>query len=414
MSAPGQTYVVSVFVDPIRYETGWSRTLVSGLYTAGSLMAAIGVLLIGRLLDRCGARLTLTLVVLAFGGAILWMSRITEPVHLFLGFMALRTLGQGALTLVATTLVATWFVRQRGRASVLTAFASPVSQATFPVLVHVLITHVGWRQAWMCLAALVWSLLLLPVMLWVRHTPESVGLWPDGDTGPRTDQPLTARHARVSPEGWRLDEACRTKPFWLLLFSSASVSLVSTALTFHHMSLFASKGLAPALAAGVLSFMAPMALAGSCIAGYLADRVPNRFVLALALTLFVLAILWLRLLVSPWQALLYGGLVGVSQGMMMTTNIVIWPNYFGRIHLGSIRGAASTAMVASAALGPLPFGYVATLSGSYNVAILAFGTLSMLGIATSLLAVPPVKERRLESATNRGGPRRKEEEGDSS
>lgn len=40
---------------------------------------------------------------------------------------------------------------------------------------------------------------------------------------------------------------------------------------------------------------------------------------------------------------------------------LLWQAY-----LGSIRGAASTAMVASAALGPLPFGYVVTLSGSYN------------------------------------------------
>jgi MFS family permease len=64
---------------------------VSGLYTAGSLVAAIGVLLIGRLFDRCGARITLTLVVGAFGGAIWWMSGITDPIHLFMGFMALRT-----------------------------------------------------------------------------------------------------------------------------------------------------------------------------------------------------------------------------------------------------------------------------------------------------------------------------------
>jgi MFS family permease len=74
------------------------------------------------------------------------MSRITAPVHLFIGFMALRTLGQGALPLVATTMVAIWFVRTRGRASVLTAIAAPASQATFPVLGHLLITHVGWRN----------------------------------------------------------------------------------------------------------------------------------------------------------------------------------------------------------------------------------------------------------------------------
>lgn len=163
-------------------------------------------------------------------------------------------------------------------------------------------------------------------------------------------------------------------------------------MTFHHVALFASKGFEPTLAAAVLSIMAPMALAGSFVTGFLVDRVANRVVLASAVTLFVLAILWLLLLVSPWQALVCGGFVGFSQGMLMTLNIVIWPNYFGRVHLGSIRGAASTAMVASAALGPLPFGYVVTLSGSYQVALLVFIVLPVICIATSLCAVPPAVE----------------------
>ena len=399
-SAPGQTYVVSIFVEPIIHDMGWSRTLVSGLYTAGSLAAALGVLLIGRWLDRYGARVTLTAVVLAFGGAVLWMSQIAAPVHLFIGFMAIRMLGQGALTLIATTMAATWFIRQRGRVSVLTTFASPVSQATFPILAHGLITHVGWRQTWVCFAVMVWGILLLPAILLVRRHPEAVGLRPDGDTAPRPATRPAEPQEDTSPEGWSLPEACRTRTFWLLLFSSASASLVSTALTFHHVALFASKGLEPALAAGVLSFMAPMALAGSFVAGILVDRVANRFVLAAALTLFVLAVIWATLMTSPWQGFLYGGMFGLSQGMSMTVNMVIWPNYFGRSALGSIRGVASTAMVAAAALGPLPFGYAVTLSGSYNVALLTFVTLPMLCIVTSLLAVAPTRPNRKQTVTH--------------
>ena len=85
----------------------------------------------------------------------------------------------------------------------------------------------------------------------------------------------------------------------------------------------------------------------------------------------------------------------VIHDMGMTVNMVIWPNYFGRSALGSIRGVASTAMVAAAALGPLPFGYAVTLSGGYNVALLTFVTLPMLCMVTSLLAVaPPLPNRK--------------------
>ena len=40
-SAPGQSYVVSVFIDPMIDDLGWSRNLYSSLYTGGSLTAAL-------------------------------------------------------------------------------------------------------------------------------------------------------------------------------------------------------------------------------------------------------------------------------------------------------------------------------------------------------------------------------------
>ena len=68
-SGPGQTYAVSIFVDPMIEDLGLSRTSVSGLYTAGSLTAAAAMFLVGRLLDRHGARIALPVVVALFGFA---------------------------------------------------------------------------------------------------------------------------------------------------------------------------------------------------------------------------------------------------------------------------------------------------------------------------------------------------------
>ena len=113
-----------------------------------------------------------------------------------------------------------------------------------------------------------------------------------------------------------------------------------------------------------------MALIGTFTAGFLADRIPGRYVLAGAQVIFVLGMLWTTVISAPWHAFVYGGALGLSQGLLMTTSVVIWPSYFGRKHLGSIRGVATTAMVASAALGPLPFGILCALTGEYNTAIL--------------------------------------------
>ena len=57
---------------------------------------------------------------------------------------------------------------------------------------------------------------------------------------------------------------------------------------------------------------------------------------------------------------------------ILTINTVIWPNYYGRSHLGSIRGVATSGMMLSTALGPLPFALLYDLSGTYSTAILIF------------------------------------------
>ncbi|PZC45647.1 MAG: Sugar phosphate permease [Chloroflexi bacterium] len=391
ISGPGQTYTVSVFVDPIIEDMGWSRTMVSSLYTAGSLTAALGMVMVGKLLDRYGARVMLTAVGILFGFAVMWMSRVGEPVHLYLGFAAIRALGQGSLTLIPTALVALWFIRRRGKATALASLGSVASQATLPPVTHLLISHLGWRHAWVALAFMIWGALLLPVLAFVRRSPESVGLQPDGNAASMRGSGQATVPATHSEVNWSLREAFRAPAFWLLLFAGSSQSLISTALVFHQVSLFASKGLDAGLAAVALTVMAIAVLAGIFIAGILTDKIPNRYVLASAQAIMAMGMLWTFLISEPWEALVYSGIMGVAGGLFITISAVIWPNYFGRKHLGSIRGVATTSSVAFAALGPMPFGLLFDLTGSYTIPILAFLALPAACAIAALLAFPPSK-----------------------
>jgi len=390
MSGPGQTYVVSVFIEPMINDLGWSRNLYAGIYTGGSLTAALTVPFIGRFLDRFGGRVMLTAVAIAFGLTAVLIGTVTSPIHLFLGILAIRALGQASLQLIATTLVAMWFVRKRGRAMALTALASPASQAAFPIVVFFLITSLGWRSGWFILGGAIWVVLIPVGYFLVRRSPESVGLLPDG----ATRQINTSRgqaSADSDQDDWTLSEAIHTRTFWMLLFVGSSLSMAGTGLTFNHVSMFVSKGFEEGLAAGVLSFVAPMALLGTLVSGFLNDKVPNRFVMAGGQLALTLTLLWAIPMSAVWQTFVYGGLMGIAQGTIMTTTNVIWPNYYGRAHIGSIKGVVSTAMVASSALGPLPFSLIFSMTGNYNTPILVFLALPIATCVVSLLAVPPRK-----------------------
>ncbi|MCH8087840.1 MAG: MFS transporter [Chloroflexi bacterium] len=391
ISGPGQTYSVSLFVDPIIEDTGWSRTLVSGLYSAGSFTAAAGMLLVGRMLDRFGARVMFTVIGVLFGFAALLMSLVNSPFLLYLGFASIRMLGQGSLTLISTTLVAIWFVRNRGRAISLCSLGSVASQASLPLLIHFLITRLEWRGAWVVLAFLIWGVLLPPALLLVRRSPEHIGLLPDGDTATTHAEGEKAGAITTTDEGWSLKDALKTRAFWLLLLTASSNSLIGTALIFHQVSLFGTHGLDAGVAASVFIIMAPLALVGIFTAGFLSDRFPNRYLLIVGQLILSLAMLVTLVMVTVPLAFIYGALLGFSNGFLMTISAVIWPNYFGRASIGSIRGAAVTSMVAFSALGPLPFGFLFDLTSSYTLAVLLFLALPALCIVAAYMARPPRK-----------------------
>ena len=391
-SGPGQTYAVSIFVDPMIEDLGLSRTSVSGLYTAGSLTAAAAMFLVGRLLDRHGARVALPVVVTLFGFALIFMGQVSQQWHLYAGFALIRTLGQGSLTLIPTTLIALWFVRLRGRVMALNSLGAVASQAVFPPLIHLLISAYGWRSAWVALALIVWLLLLAPAILLIRRGPESVGLLPDGAVEPSERQTPLSVDREVN---FTVSEALKTRAFWLLIFAGSSQALIGTALVFHHVSLMDSRGLNPVVAASALSLIAPGALAGTFVAGFLCDRFPNRFVLMGGQLILIFAMLLTFVMAHPWQAVLYGLSLGLAGGILMTTAAVIWPNYFGRAHLGSIRGVVTAGMVASAALGPLPFGFLFDVFNSYTLAVAIFLALPAACAIAAFAATPP--RRRTQS-----------------
>src|SRR5438477_11264378 len=58
---------LSIFVEPMTSELGWSRTALSGAVSLGGIMAALTSPLIGPVLDRRGARMMLCAAVLVPG-----------------------------------------------------------------------------------------------------------------------------------------------------------------------------------------------------------------------------------------------------------------------------------------------------------------------------------------------------------
>lgn len=388
MTSPGQTYAVSIFIDSFIVDLGISRSVVSTLYSVGTLVGSFALPFVGRQIDRRGGRMMVTAISALFGVACIYMGLIQNAVMLGLGFIAIRMLGQGSLGLVCTNVINQWWVRRRGMVMGISGvLMSLLALGGFPNLIHWLIWQYGWRVAY-SLLGLALLVLMAPLgYLFFRDKPEEYGLHPDGVKATPASE-VTGSPAMIE-ENWTLSEAIQTRSFWVVALGLSAVSMLGTGLFFHMVSILNDGGLSAGEAASVFVPIAVTTALVNLGSGILIDRVRIRVILAAALLTLALS-LWMapRLQGLEW-AFLYGIVLGSTSGLQRTVSTVVWAAYFGRRHLGSITGLTSTILVAASALGPMPFGIARDLLGSYTTILTVCTIVPLLLALASLLTGRP-------------------------
>ncbi|MDZ7799800.1 MAG: MFS transporter [Trueperaceae bacterium] len=390
MTVPGQTIGVSVFLDPILVDLGATRSTVSLLYTIGTLIGSFVLPFVGRFVDRRGPRLGVAVVAGAFALACLYMSSVASLAMLAVGFVLIRGLGQGSLSLVGLHVVNLWFVRRRGLAIGLLGLGMSIATAFFPPLLERLIATLGWRASYAAMAAAV-ALIAVPLgVTFFRGRPEEYGERPDGHR-PRTPTDADA----VDEMDLSLGQARRTAAFWFVTVGDVAVAALGTGLVFHHFDILGVSGVDRATAAAVFVPLGLVTAGANVGTGALLDRMPPRFALA-AMLAFLSGALVLAGWVSPLWLPVYGVLVGLAQGMKGAISGSAYAYYFGRRHIGSIKGFATTISVAGTAIGPLVFAVGRDVSGSYLPVLLLSALVPAVLAVASLALRPP---RRVDAAS---------------
>lgn len=392
LSSPGQTYSVSIFIEHFIVDLDISRSLVSTLYTVGTLVASFTMPFVGRQIDRHGPRVMVGVITVFFAIACVYMGFVQNAVMLGVGFVLIRMLGHCSLSMVSTNVINRWWVRRRGTVlGIAGVLGSLLGSGSFPSVVHTLIARFGWRSSYMMLGLLV-AAVMLPVGLFLfRRRPEDFGLLPDGEKVPSESTPSGS--PPFVEENWMPAEAVRTAAFWIIGLGLACISMLGTGLHFHMVSIFEDGGLSASAAAAVF---VPIALTSAVVrlgSGVLVDRVPVRFLLCGALIGQAASLVMAPRLHDTTSALIYGAILGVTGSLQMTVGTVIWAKYFGRRHLGSITGLVFLVTVGGSALGPMPMGVARDLFGSYDVALTAAAALPLALAIVAWFARRPQRRR---------------------
>lgn len=390
-SGPGQTYSISTFINAYIEQNHWSRSLISSLYSAATFMAGMLLFVVGRAVNRWGQRNVTFVVAIILALACFWNSMAFTPIMLFFGFFMTRLFGQGSMTLIPVTLVSQWFISHRGRAFSLMTIGTFAGSSFVPLINTWIIQEWGIREAWLFWGGLL-SFIFAPLAFYfIRNTPESVGLLPDnrvqltGTTGPQ-----------VLEESWTLNEAMRTRSFWLLLVCVGIPAMVNTGLTFHLISIFGSKGIDATLSAFVLSLMALTSFPVSFISGFVNERFKTNYILAAVFVGQVLTMLILIYSQDAASALVFGVVRGIVAGFESITLNTIWPNYYGRSSIANIQGITMTSTVVCSAFGPLPFGFAFDYFGGYAEILWIMILFPILGCVFAIISPKPKKRNEKE------------------
>lgn len=381
MTIPGQTVGVSVFLDRIIADLGLSRSTVSLLYTIGTLLGSLALPFVGRVLDRRGPRPTVIVVAALFALACGYMTTVSGLFALAIGFVLLRGLGQGSLSLVSIHVINLWFVRRRGFAVGAAGFLFALATGVFPSMLEALNSAFGWRATYGIMAAMVACIGLPLGALFFRSTPEMYGLRPDraGTTEEGESETLETNFS--------LAQARRTFAFWILVAADAVPSALGTGLVFHHFDIVAGSGIDRVAAAAVFVPVGLTTAALNLSTGVLLDRIPPRVLVAVMLA-FQAAGLIMAGFVSAPLLIAYGVILGVTSGMRAAISGSIYAYYFGRNAIGSIKGTATTINVAGSAVGPLLFAVGRDVAGNY-LPVLALSSLVPIGLAVAALWLRP-------------------------
>ncbi len=384
LTGPGQTVGVSVFVDYFVDDLSLTQTSVSFAYLIGTLLGATAMPLVGLRIDQYGARKALLVVASLFSLALLNMSLVQNWAWLAAGFVFIRMLGQGSLSMISSVTVAVWFDRLRGRAIGLTTIGVAAGIALTPIVLNAAINRYGWRQAWVIAAVTIPAILLPLGWFGLVSRPSDVGQIPDG----HPHDPTTIS-APVAAWGYTRSQAITQPGFWLIVAVTTLTSMLITGLNFHAIDLLVQNGLTKDEAAQMFLPQIAGSTAAALGLGWVVDRTNGRMLPAVSMVLLAGSHLLAASLNSTLLVVTYALSLGVTAGCTKVVSSALLPKWFGTTHIGSLSGLLTFMGVAGSALGPITLALACDQLGSYGTAAIVLSALPIGATLYSLFVRPP-------------------------
>ena len=355
----------AIFFGPIKRDLGLNSTQTSLIFSLVRAEGSFAGPIVGRFVDKFGAR-----PMIIFGGllasagfmALSWVHSYVLFVVIFVGMVGVgKSSGLGQVLISA---VNRWFIRRRSLAMsiCITGFAS--GGAVLLPLISIGVSTIGWRDV-MLYSGIFMAVIVVPLALLVRHSPEQMGIEPDL---PRPEDDTATQTSLVD---FTVRQALRTRSYWILFTGSVLRITMWGAISVHAVEMFVWKGMSQGEAGLMFSLMFFLSIPMRLAAGYLGDHIPLQPMMGGGMVAASLAVVAMLVMDGNTAVYLFVVLMAVEQGGS-TLNWVALGNFFGRTSFATLMGIISTAFNLGMLVSPIYAGYMFDRTGSYTVVLISF------------------------------------------
>lgn len=382
---------LSAYFPSFEREFGWSRTAISGAFSLARVESGLLGPAEGYMTNRLGPKRVMYVGIVICALGFVGLSAVTSLPMLYASIVLGIVLGSSiGFYIPISVVVATLFRARRSLAFGIFRMGPGLSGALVPV-VGLMIVWWGWRAAALASAliivALGWPLARSIGGAYERH--ERGEEPPPARTG---EASRSSRERAPDPESsLTLEQALRTRSFWLLSAVMGLRQMVTEGVSVHFVILLVDRGWGQKAASSLLGASTLMGAPARLLFGWLGDFLDKRrlmmgLLLALGAAVLVMGATddtrWFLSAVVVYS-LCYGGLASLQEP--------IRADYFGIRHFASIQGFSRLFVTAGSVMGPISAGFFFDRTGSYTVTLTAFSLASFASAALMFWTTAPAK-----------------------
>ena len=383
----GVSQAFGVFIKPMTDDFGWDRSTLSLAVSIFAIMSAIVPPIAGRIADRFGPRVVLTIGVAMNAGGMMLMALTPNILYVYVVYGVLIGTGFGFSGHAAmTALISRWFDRRRGLALSIASTGLGTGQLVLAPLATFIVIQASWQTAFFVTGFM--SAILIPIcfLMLRRPTPDApsdaVGI-PQTDTTPATP-PVDCLTNEAIRE--RMNAAWSSRSFWMIASGFMACGFTIYFLMVHMVALATDRGISAGQAGTALGIVGGMGIISNLIVGGLSDQIGRKYLLVGLYFTRAIAVLVLVGATNATHLYIFAALFGLSRanGVLVSASII---DHWGRRAVGSIVGYLAMFHQLFAAAGAFFGGLVYDSTGSYNIMLyISIGALISGALASFFIA----------------------------